>query len=675
MPTALPKKNYSVKEAARLLGVSTNTLYKYLDEGKIKSRRIGQGRFKIPAKELQEFLGDGDSLAVAQTPQPVGMPLVNEPSENSVWRVAQDGGSSFDSKNESVDSVRLEDVKQNEVTVTTDDIKSGVNDIVFFRIFKAVVFLGLGAIYLFSGNDLFGFDLDILSTSNKTLFDLLPIGLLVAGGFNLLEVISPKRFFGSHLFFDTFTVLVLTVFTYLSINSTQWGLFVFAVSFTGIALSHLITGAKGSLSNIGFYDTFGKFVLFLAVTGGIVIVMSPTSFPVQYISQYIEDTKNTFVLLWFLLLATPIVYILSPNGRKSALKLPFLVLASTFTILIAINLTFSARWDTAYLAFLTGIFGFFLSWWADSERILSANKIWIVFVTFIWVSSTIVFGLFSLNISRREIKLGVASSLDDSIEKLVENINDNFTEKASILTHFAGTPELKESITGERDDDVAIAQARTIYDQLGGVSRVIIYNGEGIAVGVYPRNSLFQGTNFSTQGYFSETLKSYRPQISPLFENIIGEPVITQTEPVFEQNQFVGMIGVSYDLKNFADFIEISSNYPYSIKGVDRGGFVVFSTDETQVGGREIGVDSLSDSEFISVTQSADIPRWNIYLNSEVGPAVSRISSLNITLSLLLVINALFSVTAGIIAAKKLENSSETKGVVGSMLTENPRFV
>lgn len=50
------KNYYSVKEAANLISVSTNTLYSYLDSGAIKSQRIGKGRFKIPYSELTPYL-------------------------------------------------------------------------------------------------------------------------------------------------------------------------------------------------------------------------------------------------------------------------------------------------------------------------------------------------------------------------------------------------------------------------------------------------------------------------------------------------------------------------------------------------------------------------------------------------------------------------------------------
>ncbi len=51
-------KILTVKQAAKILGLSTNTMYKYLNEGKVLAARgQARGTFKIPAKSLEKFLG------------------------------------------------------------------------------------------------------------------------------------------------------------------------------------------------------------------------------------------------------------------------------------------------------------------------------------------------------------------------------------------------------------------------------------------------------------------------------------------------------------------------------------------------------------------------------------------------------------------------------------------
>ncbi len=54
----MPNNIYNVKQAAKILGLSTNTTYKYLNEGRIKAARGHiRGTFIITTKSLENFLG------------------------------------------------------------------------------------------------------------------------------------------------------------------------------------------------------------------------------------------------------------------------------------------------------------------------------------------------------------------------------------------------------------------------------------------------------------------------------------------------------------------------------------------------------------------------------------------------------------------------------------------
>lgn len=79
-------KLYTVKEAAKIIGVSTNTLYKYLDDGKIHAARGSaiQGRFRIPESALEEFLGVTLSTPEMESSVPVPLPQVSQNSEPSI---------------------------------------------------------------------------------------------------------------------------------------------------------------------------------------------------------------------------------------------------------------------------------------------------------------------------------------------------------------------------------------------------------------------------------------------------------------------------------------------------------------------------------------------------------------------------------------------------------------
>lgn len=49
-------RNYTVKEVADILGYSTNSIYTFLKEKRLKGVRVGKGRFRIPEEELAHVL-------------------------------------------------------------------------------------------------------------------------------------------------------------------------------------------------------------------------------------------------------------------------------------------------------------------------------------------------------------------------------------------------------------------------------------------------------------------------------------------------------------------------------------------------------------------------------------------------------------------------------------------
>jgi hypothetical protein len=60
---------YTVSQTAKILGFSTNSIYKFLDAKRLKSTRGNskQGRFRIPHTSIEEFLGmELSETAVAQ---------------------------------------------------------------------------------------------------------------------------------------------------------------------------------------------------------------------------------------------------------------------------------------------------------------------------------------------------------------------------------------------------------------------------------------------------------------------------------------------------------------------------------------------------------------------------------------------------------------------------------
>ena len=82
---------YDVKQAAHILGISTNTMYKYLNEGKVQGvRGYQRGVFRIPSKSLEKFLGSrlpDDDSKISSNNTPKLTPISKESNEPVIVQV------------------------------------------------------------------------------------------------------------------------------------------------------------------------------------------------------------------------------------------------------------------------------------------------------------------------------------------------------------------------------------------------------------------------------------------------------------------------------------------------------------------------------------------------------------------------------------------------------------
>jgi len=70
MPLELKDKLYTSTQVADILGVSLRTLYRYMEDGKIKSMRTASGRHRFTKEQILEFLNAGQSFQQAPDVRP-----------------------------------------------------------------------------------------------------------------------------------------------------------------------------------------------------------------------------------------------------------------------------------------------------------------------------------------------------------------------------------------------------------------------------------------------------------------------------------------------------------------------------------------------------------------------------------------------------------------------------
>jgi excisionase family DNA binding protein len=614
------KRYCTVKEAARLLGVSTNTIYTYQKEGKIDARRIGRGRMKIPYQQLAPFIG-GDQI---QTP-------------------------SVSEQNLSQKTIPSDFTTSQLVTKVGDyEMAAGKNDIFFYRIFKGVTFLGLGLIYFLTAKDIFVFSGTFLDELGQVLTSLLPLSLIFAGILNILDVVYGVRIAKYHLLIDLFTCVVLSYFSFISLTGGAYGRFVFAAAFAGVALGHLLVGSHDEEKHT-FFESFSRLCLYLAIIGAIVLVLYPPLFPFPLLNPSIEAHLGVFAFVWLLVLVVPIVFIISPYSTNSRNSSVYFTLSSLFALLIGTQLLLVGKWDMSYLSFITAVFGLFLAWWNLTDLKLHLKKISFLIMVFSWISGSLIFGILVLRASQDELIKNEEIQLGTQLDQVVVRLSTAIETQAALLTSFAGEPEMKQ-ILAEENYESAILTSKEIYEKSEGISRVVIFNKAGVAIGVYPRNSMVQGTDYSSQEYFQTTKENSKGYISGVSRDTTGVPSVIQTEPVFNENNFIGMVGVSLDSEKYSLFYRGLVGAGSEIYAADESGTVIFSSQDGDLGRKisDVMISRNVADEMIINSQGIGGANWKVYMETSTSSLLNRLSKANIYLALLLLFNSLISMGVGI---------------------------
>ena len=633
------KRFYSVKEASNLLGVSTNTVYKYLEEGKVQSRRIGKGRIKIPYKQLEPYISQDLSYL-------------------------KKGGGRRKLSTQTKEGVAGGDERE------SDTISPGNRDIIFFSLFKALLLLGLGVIY-FAINLSSYFNVGFIDKDlGNFLFNLFPIALIIGGLVVLVGLLFDHKIAEISVWSHAFLALVLGYYSFIALASENYGLFVWTGSFLAVVISHYVRGLGKFHKEINFSSEFLKYSLFLAIIGGVVVTVYPSTFPIKFIANLMSESRAVAAFVWFALYIPCLVYFMSPSGRNSKIRIPFFIINGLFAIWIATELTSNSTWDVSYFSFLTGITALSIGGWLFANIRIELKRMYYVVAAFLWIVTIVLFGLFSIQMSQKRIKTDIKISMQESLNQKVADINNSFErQKAAIIS--AAADDHLSNILINNNEEAATVKAREIYDKLNNVEAVVIYDGGGIALGVYPRNSLIQGTDFSSREYFQKTKTTYKGYISNVFMGVVGETTVIQTEPIFVGNKFTGMIGVASTLDNLSYQFQINNVGPdYLVHVVDENGVYVYSKDSEKVGEKADILDLLPRrdpvlNEILVSKQTAFVPRWDIYFQAPVAPMLERISNFSIFVAVLIVANSVISLSAAFVLASKKEKVVKRRSMPG----------
>lgn len=510
-------KTYTVKDVANILGFSTNSIYTFLKEKRIKGVRVGKGRFRIPEEELSRILHlSKNPAALAQQSAQPGItspkaPVVADPLLNA---------------DASPVIVRMK---------PTDVLEVDIFD----------WFIGMSAVV--SGVALFLFN---ASTNIQTLSYLVPITrlVLICAGLGIVGSSIQGKSKQWHIFFQSILVAAWSMRTYeLARGFDVAGVVIYA-SLVLVIVLRLLRETAPEIS-------MGRFITSI----GFGSVMSMAIWPQQPLVRSAGAFLNVpmIAILCILLGLQIVVTCMYWIGYVRRIPWVFAVSCVIFGIVCVLTATFYGEFLYWSRAFFYIVFAFFCLFLPISQMILPSKS----------PRERLYLHLFFGGIGGL---LLLAISAVFSLHQVLwhQRVNDFANKIAVGQTIFTNAiSDVKSSITTassnadfltgveKNESDTLVRNAKIVYEGNPMIRRLVFLNAKGDGVAIYPYG-VFDRTNYAFREYFIRVRESKAIYVSNVFETNadgVHRPVVSVSMPLLDKKGvFAGAMNASVNLDKIA---------------------------------------------------------------------------------------------------------------------------
>lgn len=558
---------YTVKQVAQILGYSTNSIYTFLKEKRIKGIRMGKGRFRIPQSELDRLLmiAKGASTVVTMT-APREMPELNP-------QLLKPVGATVVGPNGVVEPSR--EGLFNAVYPTSFPTPRVEVPSLFDW------FVGIGAIVL--GLAMFLFSRTYEEYAIDQFMAWLPAIriLLIAGGFGLLlSDIVGKKFSGWHRVFHLAVLLGFGTYSFILASMFDFeGMVVFGV-LTGILLVTFFV-AMGGIAGFALY--VGLMIALLPVAG----VFSPSTSSLMQLVSLIPLPSGMLVVGWFILvlLCAGIVWVGYQRDRR--VFWVGMLGVSAILVLLATHYAEMLLWGRALFVLITGLIALFVPVWQSLTFTHKRDRAFI-FTAFgsLLVLYIVVVGV--LRIMQTNIVDYANRELENKVSYGRMLIESTITSTKTILSSSAQNPLLIQAI--EKNDAKSIVDLqKAIFEGNTDIRQVTVTSAAGDVISEYPYQ-ITDGSSYGTRDYFIKAVTTQQVVTSNFFEtsadNTKKESVVVVAPIVGSKKTVIGVIMGTVDLLKLGNKLQeiASANRGEYFVVVDNTGKRVIDPDFSRIG-------------------------------------------------------------------------------------------
>ena len=548
---------YTVKQVAQILGYSTNSIYTFLKEKRIKGVRVGRGRFRIPQSELDRLLLTRETRSL--TPHRYGLPLTPVPGVTQALPTGV--------------------IEEPRETVISPNYVTASHRVEVPSLFDW--FVGIGSIVL--GLAMFLFSRVYEEFSFEQFLPIVPAirMTLIAGGFGILltDIVSRKSSIW-HQVFHWALVFAYAFYTFVLIRTGNWE---GVVIFGALTIALVITFFTG----IGGIAGFAVYVVGLLALLPAVAVLVPDQSTFPPLVSFIPVSGMYISYIWVALELGVACIIWLGYMRDKRVFWIGMVGVSILLVALSIHYAAALAWGRSLFILITAMLSLFVPVWQsltfthkrDRAFIFSAfGTLLLLYILVIGVLRVMQTNVIDYASREFENKVSYGKSLIESTL---------ISTKTSLSSAAANPLLISAEQTGKKDEMLSFVRA--LFEGSAMFHSVTLLGSTGELLAMYPL-SVQKVTNFAQSDYFIGATTTKNIVTSTIYESESGsvhEKAVVIAVPVLNSKRAViGVIAGSLDLGNLGNKLQqiaSAQNGEYFVV-IDVSGKRIINQDTAQVG-------------------------------------------------------------------------------------------
>ncbi len=530
---------YTVKQVAEILGYSTNSIYTFLKEKRIKGVRVGKGRFRIPQSELNRLLLISKSQTSMAKEQTGMVPITGT-------IISPDMGGIPLHEQHHVFSLS--------VFGTTRTVTASIFD----------WFLGTGA--LVSGVALFLFNQTFDVVHVQSVAPIMPAVriLLIGGGIGiLLTNLTYTAHQTWHRVFHGILGIAGIIMTVLLVLTRDIDAVAIYGTLTGVIILTMFV-------RLGKVIPFALYLTLLAATAPIVAFIAPTDFHVLALTNALNTTPEITTIILSILCIVFILLLWVGLYWKKVLFWLSTYAAATAYFALAFWCAYDQFWSRAFFFMIIALTCMYLPSWNDliTTRNKKAHTVAIgVFLAIIMVALT---GVTIVHVTQLNVIATVERENTQKVDYARASMEGDLRSVKSTISTASINPDLVTA-TEEKNTTSLMDLSRIMFDSSNSIQRLVILDKDGQVLFMYPLGQSGE-TDLSFRDYFIQARDTGRLYVSDIFETRVDNThrkVVTIASPIVDADkQFVGVLAASLDLEAISARLQ-------KIAVVDRGEYII----------------------------------------------------------------------------------------------------